>query len=961
MRRCILACLVNEGSGGLHNLVQEPTLVLPHNWASTDTFWGRGSEIGVTTYFPSNTAGAVAFKHPDTSFANFQTASNFTLWAYATPPRGAGETAYFSKDNGFDFPYLLRVVNSSPRKFQLYNQGNVITGAQNVDALPLDKFFSLCVVNNASASTRTLYFNSTVDATGASVTISSSVASRLRIFGDDDGSRRPQGSHGGAMIWDRALSPAEVAELAADPFDWVLEPIYRRYFWIVGPPPIIEPGGIASAEAFGTALIETGALTVTPTGIASAEAFGTATLAEVTGDVIVPGGIASAEAFGAAVIDLGETLVGPTGIASAEAFGTPRIFAGEGAATVRFLISGVDRTEYLHHESDFSWNMLKGSRGSCSLPLIIEPGDTFAPQVGETIEIYDPAPTCAWRGTIEQAFIRWFGDDGYHLLIVTGVSHESLFDGDVDRLQFTNVLAGDIVRDLYEASGVTAVTLGVIDDGVLIESLEVTRISDALTSLAQRSNKIWFIDPEDGELNFVAATARPAPFVMASEDMVWESMNWRQSRADFRDTQVIQSPDGESQTIVAVTPNPAIGRRTARLTLTTSYTTAGAIQEGTAALRRFSTLPSQLVVTTDRPGVSLGMLLTIAIDRPLTAAGVLNGSWQVIEVEARMLTGMDRVDPATRRLPSDLSLGHFRYTLHLINALAMAIFQGDGVTTVFTLPVTPGGVSYIRVSPDDELYTVSSSGDEVTIEPAMPEGTYGLVGYEGLASPDAGTFMDTWKGMSPVSASAGPADGGGGTSSQKFIADATLRDLTIQDDAGPHAIVYASGTGTRVLAVLRQVLGADLVVRFNLNGTPMMTVTIDAGTVVDDVLEFPMSSRAFTVTIATPAVVTVEDAALIDDSPVVLHTTGSLPTGLFEDTIYYVVNSAGSSFELSLSIGGSPVDTSGSQAGKHWLTSTAILAPELVDKDVLTYDIRASDEAVDDTPGGFCNLTVEWE
>ena len=112
--------------------------------------------------------------------------------------------------------------------------------------------------------------------------------------------------------------------------------------------------GIASAEAFGTAVVAPGAVTVTPTGIASAEAFGTATvtpgavtitpagiatLEEFGSPTVSPGAfvitapsIDSAEAFGSAVASAGGASIVPTGIASAEAFGTATV--APGAATI---------------------------------------------------------------------------------------------------------------------------------------------------------------------------------------------------------------------------------------------------------------------------------------------------------------------------------------------------------------------------------------------------------------------------------------------------------------------------------------------------------------------------------------------------------------------------------------------------------------------------------------------------
>lgn len=82
----------------------------------------------------------------------------------------------------------------------------------------------------------------------------------------------------------------------------------------------VSPSGIASEEAFGTAVLTTGAVNLSPTGIASEEAFGTADVSQAT--FLTPTGIPSTEAFGTAVITTGAVTLSPTGIASAEAFGS---------------------------------------------------------------------------------------------------------------------------------------------------------------------------------------------------------------------------------------------------------------------------------------------------------------------------------------------------------------------------------------------------------------------------------------------------------------------------------------------------------------------------------------------------------------------------------------------------------------------------------------------------------------
>jgi len=76
-----------------------------------------------------------------------------------------------------------------------------------------------------------------------------------------------------------------------------------------------------------------------------------------------------------------------------------------------------------------------------------------------------------------------------------------------------------------------------------------------------------------------------------------------------------------------------------------------------------------------------------------------------------------------------------------------------------------------------------------------------------------------------------------------------------------------------------------------------------------------------TITIASPAVVT-SNVTLPNNSSITLGTTGALPTGLTAGTIYYVVNASGTSFNLSATSGGTPINTSGSQSG---VQSIAIL------------------------------------
>ena len=76
-----------------------------------------------------------------------------------------------------------------------------------------------------------------------------------------------------------------------------------------------------------------------------------------------------------------------------------------------------------------------------------------------------------------------------------------------------------------------------------------------------------------------------------------------------------------------------------------------------------------------------------------------------------------------------------------------------------------------------------------------------------------------------------------------------------------------------------------------------------------------------TITIASPAVVTLTSHGLIAGDQVLFTTSGALPTGITASTNYYVISAGLTSdnFEISATSGGSAINTSGSQSGTHTL------------------------------------------
>jgi hypothetical protein len=86
-------------------------------------------------------------------------------------------------------------------------------------------------------------------------------------------------------------------------------------------------------------------------------------------------------------------------------------------------------------------------------------------------------------------------------------------------------------------------------------------------------------------------------------------------------------------------------------------------------------------------------------------------------------------------------------------------------------------------------------------------------------------------------------------------------------------------------------------------------------------------SSTFTVTIASPGVVTWTAHGLSNGSAVVLTTTGALPTGLAASTTYFVVSAATDTFQLASTVGGAAINTTGSQSGTHTAKSGHIVLP----------------------------------
>ena len=98
------------------------------------------------------------------------------------------------------------------------------------------------------------------------------------------------------------------------------------------------------------------------------------------------------------------------------------------------------------------------------------------------------------------------------------------------------------------------------------------------------------------------------------------------------------------------------------------------------------------------------------------------------------------------------------------------------------------------------------------------------------------------------------------------------------------------------------------------------------------------SSIQVTISVASPGVFTLPISfSFPNGTAITFTTTGALPTGLSVGTIYYVVNASANTFEVSTTLGGSPITTSGAGSGIHQVSPRGIDLFDLGDADTPLY------------------------
>lgn len=209
-----------------------------------------------------------------------------------------------------------------------------------------------------------------------------------------------------------------------------------------------------------------------------------------------------------------------------------------------------DRTPYLFKGSGLhhTWTQQLRQRGQAEIQLEIQAGDTYEPTQYTPFFLFDQNSSGyiqVFAGLIQDVENQYLDDSGHHFSVITGVSLESVFDTVyAEPVQYVNQTCGFIVRDLFNRfeSG-CPVSLGVISNGETIPLFNVKLgddIASVFTSLATTSNFCWYIDPQTLLLFFGDPTTVFSPITLTSQDILFETLNFKIKGDDFRNNQGVR-------------------------------------------------------------------------------------------------------------------------------------------------------------------------------------------------------------------------------------------------------------------------------------------------------------------------------------------------------------------------------------------------------------------------------------
>lgn len=222
------------------------------------------------------------------------------------------------------------------------------------------------------------------------------------------------------------------------------------------------------------------------------------------------------------------------------------------------VTADVDRSRYVHvgdpastlgGDERTSYGAVLTQRSQATIALNVKAGDSYLPVVGWQVFLYEVTETtqeCVFCGTIDSITTSYWGTEGTRLISLACVSFEQVFGViRVPARLYSSQTAGFIFNDLLSLAAGWPGTVGTIQDGAIVDSLLIKgepTLSSIFDQLATLSQFIWGVDPTTLEINFTPPGLTAAPFTLMQTDPVWEGIDYKQDRHDFRDRQYISVP-----------------------------------------------------------------------------------------------------------------------------------------------------------------------------------------------------------------------------------------------------------------------------------------------------------------------------------------------------------------------------------------------------------------------------------
>lgn len=317
------------------------------------------------------------------------------------------------------------------------------------------------------------------------------------------------------------------------------------------------------------------------------------------------------------------------------------------------------------------------------------------------------------------------------------------------------------------------------------------------------------------------------------------------------------------------------------------------------------TQASPAVITWAAHGLAIGVLVSFTNSGGALPSGLVSGQTYYVRTVPDANTFTVSATPNGRRIATSTAGSGTQTCKAWVHTIFEAL-QGQRSTVTMTI-ASPGVVTYANHGfAVDTPIVFTTTG-------ALPTGLSAGTTYY-VRSPTVSTFQ--------VSATAGGASinttgSQSGTHTCGLAANYNVPPLT-------NTLVWSPSRSTNKYGMFDQSLTAsttaDSLLRVQLKPGAFDSFYADGVDADYAQADLTINNGTPTITIASPGVVTMAAHGFIAGTQVVFFTTGALPTGIVAGTIYYVI-AAGlttNTFEISATLGGAAINTSGSQSGTHF-------------------------------------------